>query len=27
MIDITTEVANQRGEPVAECVRVVVVRN
>ena len=27
MIDITTEVSNQRGEPVAECVRVVVVRN
>jgi acyl dehydratase len=27
MIDITTEVANQRGEPVADCVRVVVVRN
>jgi len=27
MIDITTAVSNQRGEPVAECVRVVVVRN
>lgn len=27
MIDITTHVANQRGEPVADCVRVVVVRN
>ncbi len=27
MIDVTTGVANQRGEPVADCVRVVVVRN
>ena len=27
MVDITTRVTNQRGEPVADCVRVVVVRN
>ena len=27
MIDMTTRVANQRGETVADCVRVVVVRN
>ncbi|MGO9421018.1 MaoC family dehydratase N-terminal domain-containing protein [Roseiarcus sp.] len=27
MIDVTTRVTNQRGEPVADCVRVVVVRN
>ena len=27
MIDVTTKVANQHGEPVADCVRVVVVRN
>jgi acyl dehydratase len=27
MIDVTTQVTNQRGEPVADCIRVVVVRN
>ena len=27
MIEVTTRVANQHGEPVADCVRVVVVRN
>ena len=27
MIDVTTRVTNQRGEPVADCTRVVVVRN
>ena len=27
MIDVTTRVVNQRGEPVADCTRVVVVRN
>lgn len=27
LVDVTTRVTNQRGEPVADCVRVVVVRN
>ncbi len=27
MIDVTTRVTNQRGEPIADCTRVVVVRN
>ena len=27
MFDVTTRVVNQRGEPVADCIRVVVVRN
>jgi acyl dehydratase len=27
MIDVTTKVANQHGKPVADCVRVIVVRN
>jgi acyl dehydratase len=27
MIDVTTKIANQHGKPVADCVRVIVVRN